>query len=112
MLRGRDFSIAWHEPPGPDAAKAPILHGIYDNSSKANGGREAFHITPAAHWELSISPHDIYERYVEKHGDSLSAFFPVTETEIGKIGTNICMDGHFPESARALGVQGAEVVIS
>ena len=67
--------------------------------------------TPAAHWELSISPHDIYDRYVEMHGDSLSAFFPVVETPIGKIGTNICMDGHFPESARALGVQGAEIVI-
>jgi predicted amidohydrolase len=67
--------------------------------------------TPAAHWELSVSPHDVYDFYVEKYGDSLSSFFPVTETEIGKIGTNICMDGHYPESARALGVQGAEIVI-
>ncbi len=67
--------------------------------------------SPAVHWELSISPHDIYDIYVQKHGDSLSAFFPVTDTEIGRIGTNICMDGHFPESARALGVQGAEIVI-
>jgi formamidase len=67
-------------------------------------------LTPAAHWELSVSPHDIYDVYVQKHGNTLSAFFPVTETEIGKIGTTTCMDGHYPESARALGVQGAEII--
>ncbi|MBF8270868.1 MAG: hypothetical protein HW386_2577, partial [Gammaproteobacteria bacterium] len=58
--------------------------------------------TPATHYELSVSPHDIYDKYVERYGDSLSSFFPVTETEIGKIGTITCMDGHTPETARAL----------
>lgn len=68
-------------------------------------------ITVATHYELAVSPHDIYDKYVEKYGDSLSSFFPVTETEIGKIGTITCMDGHFPEPARALGVQGAEIIL-
>ena len=96
--------------------KDPDLKGWFWNTQIVIDPRgEIIHryykFTPAAHWELSVSPHDVYDRYVEKHGDSLAAFFPVTETEIGKIGANICMDGHFPESARALGVQGAEVVI-
>ncbi len=68
-------------------------------------------LTVATHWELSISPHDVYDRYVEQYGDSLSAFFPVTDTEIGKIGTITCMDGHFPENSRALGIQGAEIIL-
>ena len=68
-------------------------------------------ITIATHYELSISPHDVFDRYIEKYGNELETFFLVTETEIGKIGTITCMDGHFPETARALGVSGAEVII-
>ena len=68
-------------------------------------------ITTATHYELSCSPHDIYSRWVERYGDSLASFLPVTETEIGRLGTITCMDGHFPETARALGVQGAEVIL-
>ena len=67
--------------------------------------------TPATHYELSMSPHDIYDKYIERYGDSLASFFPVTDTEIGKIGTITCMDGHTPETARALGVQGAEIIL-
>lgn len=67
--------------------------------------------TVATHYELAVSPHDVYDKYVALYGDDLSAFFPVTETEIGKIGTITCMDGHFPETARALGIQGAEVIL-
>lgn len=68
-------------------------------------------LTVASHYELSMSPHDIYDEYVEKYGDSLSTFFPVTDTELGKIGTTTCMDGHFPENYRALGQQGAEIIL-
>jgi formamidase len=68
-------------------------------------------MTTATHYELSLSPHDVYDKYVELYGDDLSAFFPVTDTEIGKLGAITCMDGHFPETARALGVQGVEVML-
>ncbi|WP_158736831.1 nitrilase-related carbon-nitrogen hydrolase [Alteribacillus sp. YIM 98480] len=68
-------------------------------------------LTVATHYELAVSPHDVYDKYVEMYGDDLSSFFPVTDTEIGKIGTITCMDGHFPETARALGMQGAEVIL-
>lgn len=65
----------------------------------------------ASHYGLAVSPHDIYDKWVERYGDDLASFFPVADTEIGKIGTITCMDGHFPEIARALGVQGAEVIL-
>jgi predicted amidohydrolase len=67
--------------------------------------------TVATHFELSVSPHDVYDKYVAMYGDSLASFFPVTDTEIGRIGTLTCMDGHTPETARALAVQGAEIIL-
>lgn len=36
--------------------------------------------------------------------------YPVFDTSVGKIGVYICHDRHFPEGARALGLNGAEIV--
>jgi len=36
--------------------------------------------------------------------------YPVFDTRFGKVGMMICYDGFFPEVARALAVQGAEVI--
>lgn len=36
--------------------------------------------------------------------------YPVFETSVGKVGVYICHDRHFPEGARALGLNGAEMV--
>ncbi len=36
--------------------------------------------------------------------------FPVFDTDFGKIGMLICWDLHFPESARMLALQGAEII--
>ncbi len=38
--------------------------------------------------------------------------FPVFETRYGKVGVYICYDRHFPEGARALGLNGAEIVFN
>ncbi|MBM7691668.1 putative amidohydrolase [Peribacillus deserti] len=38
--------------------------------------------------------------------------FPVWDTNIGKIGIMICYDTEFPESARSLAVQGAEIILA
>src|SRR5689334_2073676 len=35
--------------------------------------------------------------------------YPVFETAVGKVGVYICYDRHFPEGARALGLNGAEM---
>ena len=71
-------------------------------------------IMPALHFETAASPHDLLDEYMKKYGQGkslLEVMFPVVETSIGKLGAIICMDGHFPECYRALGVQGAEVVM-
>ena len=36
--------------------------------------------------------------------------YPVFETSVGRIGAYICYDRHFPEGARVLGINGAEIV--
>ena len=37
--------------------------------------------------------------------------YPVFETAVGKVGVYICYARHFPEGARALGLNGAEIVL-
>jgi predicted amidohydrolase len=54
-------------------------------------------------WEVHASPHDIAE-YSEDP-------FPVTDTEIGRLGAAICYDWLFPEAIRQLAMKGAEVLI-
>lgn len=39
-----------------------------------------------------------------------NAGYPVFDTPVGRIGVMICYDRHFPEAARCLGLNGAEVV--
>ncbi|HJP38465.1 MAG TPA: nitrilase-related carbon-nitrogen hydrolase [Gammaproteobacteria bacterium] len=60
--------------------------------------------------EHSTVPHDVWDRWVELYGTGLDAFFPVTDTEIGRIGCIICMEGSYPETARGLAMNGAEIV--
>ena len=38
--------------------------------------------------------------------------YPVFDTTFGRIGVYICYDRHFPEGARALGLNGAEIVFN
>jgi N-carbamoylputrescine amidase len=38
--------------------------------------------------------------------------YPVFQTAYGKVGVYICYDRHFPEGARALGLNGAEMVFN
>jgi len=38
--------------------------------------------------------------------------YPIFDTAVGKIGVYICYDRHFPEGARALGLNGAEIVFN
>lgn len=50
---------------------------------------------PREEWERGITPGDHY---------------PVFETDFGRLGILICWDLQFPEAARALALQGAEVI--
>ena len=38
--------------------------------------------------------------------------YPVFDTAIGKVGVYICYDRHFPEGARCLGLNGAEIIFN
>lgn len=60
--------------------------------------------------EHSTVPHDVWDRWVELYGDNMDAFFPVADTEIGRIGTLVCMEGSYPEPARGLAMNGAEII--
>ena len=50
-----------------------------------------------------------WEKYYFKPG---SGGYPVFDTAYGKIGVYICYDRHFPEGARILGLNGAEIVFN
>ena len=48
-----------------------------------------------------------WEKYYFRPGNM---GYPVFDTAVGKVGVYICYDRHFPEGARALGLNGAEIV--
>jgi len=50
---------------------------------------------------------NFYEKYYFKPGNT---GYPVFQTKFGRIGVYICYDRRFPEGARALGINGAEIV--
>jgi N-carbamoylputrescine amidase len=50
-----------------------------------------------------------WEKYFFKPGDG---GYPVFETRYATIGVYICYDRHFPEGARCLGLNGAEIVFN
>lgn len=60
--------------------------------------------------ESSVCPHDIYDWWIEKYGRNLDAFWPVADTEIGRLGIMMANEGNYPENGRGLAMNGAEVV--
>jgi len=64
--------------------------------------------------EPNTAPSDIWDLYLEKYGDDpeklMQAIYPVAKTEIGNIGTLICAEGSYPEAARGLALNGAEII--
>lgn len=59
---------------------------------------------------ITTTPHDVWDRWVELYGEDLDSLFPVADTEIGKIGAMSCMEGSYPEVARGLALNGAEIL--
>ncbi|WP_040622746.1 nitrilase-related carbon-nitrogen hydrolase, partial [Rhodovulum sp. PH10] len=57
--------------------------------------------------ERSVSPHDIYDWWIEKYGRTLDAFWPVADTKIGRLGIMMAMEGSYPENGRGLAMNGA-----
>ncbi|MDB5108132.1 MAG: hydrolase [Candidatus Binatus sp.] len=69
-----------------------------------------YKVSPLFPVEHSVCPHDIFDWWVEKYGMTLDAFWPVADTEIGRLGIMMANEGSYPENARALALNGAEVV--
>ena len=69
-----------------------------------------YKVSPLFPVEHSVCPHDIFDWWVEKYGCTLEAFWPVVDTEIGRLGIMMANEGSYPENARALAMNGAEVV--
>lgn len=59
-------------------------------------------VNPWIPWEVHASPHD-FPDYDEP-------LFPVTDTEIGRLGCAICYDWLFPETIRQMAFDGADVI--
>jgi len=54
-------------------------------------------------------PIDVLDEYIKRYGEE--GLFPVVDTPIGRLGCFTCYDVHFPEVARCLALNGAEVLI-
>ena len=84
------------------------LPGVYYNTAAvidADG-------TYLGKYRKSHIPHcapGFWEKFYFKPGN---LGYPVFETAVGKIGVYICYDRHFPEGARCLGLNGAEIVFN
>lgn len=84
------------------------LPGVYYNTAAVideNGeylGKYRKHHIPHCH-------PGFWEKFYFTPGD---VGYPVFETTFGKIGVYICYDRHFPEGARELGLNGAEIVFN
>ena len=68
---------------------------LVDRDGKLVGKYRKTHL-PREEWESGITPGDEY---------------PVFDTDFGKVGMMICWDLQFPEPARAMAAQGAEVIL-
>jgi predicted amidohydrolase len=56
------------------------------------------------------TPQDVYTDYCRLFGGPES-LFPVLDTPLGRLAALVCYDIHFPEVARCLALQGAEVLL-
>jgi predicted amidohydrolase len=68
-----------------------------------------YKVSPLFPVEHSVCPHDILDWWIARYGNTLDAFWPVVDTEIGRLGIMMANEGSYPENARALALNGAEV---
>lgn len=84
------------------------LTGVYYNSAAvidADG-------TYVGKYRKTHIPHvapGFWEKFYFRPGN---VGYPVFDTKVGKVGVYICYDRHFPEGARCLGLNGAEIVFN
>ena len=67
-------------------------------------------VVPLVPCEHSLTPHSVWNRWVELYGENLDAFYPVVDTDIGRLGVMMANEGSYPENARGLAMNGAEIL--
>lgn len=79
--------------------------GIYYNTAVVIDGDGTY----LGKYRKTHIPHlpGFWEKYYFRPGN---LGYPVFNTAVGKVGVYICYDRHFPEGARVLGLNGAEIV--
>ena len=83
-------------------ARALLQHGGGDRCRRRYLGKYRKHHIPHCH-------PGFWEKFYFTPGD---LGYPVFDTKYAKVGVYICYDRHFPEGARALGLNGAEIVFN
>jgi len=66
-------------------------------------------VAPLLPVEHSVTPHNVWDRWIEIYGSNLDAFYPVVDTPIGRIGIMMANEASFPENARGLAMNGCEI---
>ena len=89
---------------------APIYESVgrsvyYNSAAVIDAGGELLGVYRKTHIPLNTI---FYEKFYFKPGN---LGYPVFDTRFGKIGVYICHDRHYPEGARALALNGAEILL-
>jgi len=67
-------------------------------------------VVPLLPVEHSVTPHNVWDKWIELYGRTLDAFYPVADTQIGRLGFLMANEGSYPENARGMAMNGAEVL--
>ncbi len=84
------------------------MTGVYYNTAAVIDADGSYLGKYRKHHIPHVAP-GFWEKFYFKPGN---LGYPVFKTQFAKIGVYICYDRHFPEGARALGLNGAEIVFN
>jgi N-carbamoylputrescine amidase len=85
-----------------------VMAGVYYNTAAVVDADGSF----LGKYRKNHLPHvnpGFWEKFYFKPGN---LGYPVFQTQFGRVGVYICYDRHFPEGARVLGLNGAEIVFN
>ena len=55
-------------------------------------------LVPLLPVEHSVTPHNVWDRWIELYGHNLDAFYPVADTAIGRIGIMMANEASYPRT--------------
>ena len=84
------------------------ISGVYYNTASVIDADGTYVGKYRKHHIPQVAP-GFWEKFYFRPGNT---GYPVFQTAIGKVGVYICYDRHFPEGARILGLNGAEIVFN